>query len=194
VDDLHLDTQLELHRDLQNVPAGVRVVATAQPDGRRRVVEGALRPELYYRLAVVVVTVPPLRRRPEDVLPIFERALVEYCRRYDRPVPTLSARTREDLARHYWPGNIRELTNLAERAAVMGEEGVSFEVVEDVGTGMPKLESGFNLTDYLESVEKRILAEALRKAGGDRSVVGRMLSVERNTLRYKLNKYGLLDR
>lgn len=194
VDDLHLDTQLELHRDLQNVPAGVRVVATAQPDGRRRVVEGALRPELYYRLAVVVVTVPPLRRRPEDVLPIFERALVEYCRRYDRPVPSLSARTREDLARHYWPGNIRELTNLAERAAVMGEEGVSFEVVEDVGTGMPKLESGFNLTDYLESVEKRILAEALRKAGGDRSVVGRMLSVERNTLRYKLNKYGLLDR
>lgn len=194
VDDLHPDTQLELHRDLQQLPDGVRVVATARPDGRRRVAEGALRPELYYRLAVVVVSVPPLRRRTEDILPIFERSLAEFCGRYDRPVPSLSPRIREGLLRHHWPGNIRELTNLAERAAVMGEEGASFEVAEEVVVGMPRIEGGFNLNDYLESVERKILAEALRLANGDRSAVGRMLGVERNTLRYKLNKYGLLDR
>jgi DNA-binding NtrC family response regulator len=194
VDDLHPETQRELHRDLQNAPDGVRILATARPEGRRRVAEGALRPELYYRLAVVVVPVPPLRRRTEDILPIFEGALADYCQRYGRPLPTISARVRDDLQRHTWPGNIRELVNLAERAAVMGEEGAAFDASEDAGPGMPKLENGFNLNDYLESVERRILAEALRKENGDRAAVGKILGVERNTLRYKLNKYGLLDR
>jgi len=194
VDDLHPETQQELHRDLQAVPEGVRVIATARPDGRRRVGDGSLRPELYYRLAVVVISVPPLRRRTEDIVPIFDQALADFSRRYGRTPPDLPPRVREDLIRHSWPGNIRELTNLAERVAVMGEEGAIFEVVDDAAPGMPKLEAGFDLNEYLESVERRILAEALRKADGDRSVVGKLLGVERNTLRYKLNKYRLLDR
>lgn len=194
VDDLHPETQLELHRDLQQAPAEVRVVATARPDGRRRVAEGALRPELYYRLAVVWISVPPLRRRPEDILPIFDATLQRFCARYGRPVPSLSPALRDDLLRHAWPGNIRELVNLAERAAVLGEEGAVFEVQAESPLGMPKIDVGFNLNDYLESVERTLLAEALRKANGDRSMVGKLLGVERNTLRYKLNKYGLLDR
>jgi DNA-binding NtrC family response regulator len=193
VDDLNEERQRELHRELQVLTEGVRVVATAGPGGRGRVAAGELRPELYYRLAVVVVQVPPLRRRPEDILPLFARGLRSYAERYGQVAPELTPRMRELVQRHFWPGNIRELLNLAERTVVMGEEGFNLEVVEDPGAGMPKVELGFSLSDYLEGVERRILVEALRRAGGDRALAGKLLGVERNTLRYKLNKYGLLD-
>jgi DNA-binding NtrC family response regulator len=142
------------------------------------VADGALRPELYYRLAVVVVQVPPLRRRVEDIVPLFERVLDAYAQRYRRPRQVVGSRLRERLQRHFWPGNIRELVNLAERVVVLGQEGIDLDVAaEEPVAGMPDLDKGFNLSDYLEGVERRILVEALR-----------------NTLRYKLNKYGLLDR
>ena len=193
VDDLPEDMQRELHRQLQHAPENVRLVATARPDGRRRVAEGELRPELYYQLAVVVIPVPPLRRRVEDIAPLFRKGLRTYAERYGREVPELGARFRDQLHRHYWPGNIRELLNLAERTIVMGDDGFNLEVVEDPGAGLPKLEPGFSLADYLEGVERRILMEALRRTMGDRAAAGKLLGVERNTLRYKLNKYGLLD-
>lgn len=194
LDDLPEDLQRDLHRQLQHVPDAVRLVATARPDGRRRVAAGELRPELYYQLAVVVIPVPPLRRRTEDIVPLFRKGLRTYGERYGRPVPDLDPRFRDQLQRHYWPGNIRELLNLAERTIVMGDDGFNLEVVEDPGAGLPKLEPGFSLSDYLEGVERRILIDALRVTAGDRAAAGKLLGVERNTLRYKLNKYGLLDR
>ena len=168
-------------------------MATAGPDGRGRVAAGDLRPELYYRLAVVVVSVPPLRRRAEDIIPLFAKGLRAYAERYGQSAPEITPENRDLLRRHFWPGNIRELLNLAERTVVMGEEGFNLEVVEDSGAGMPKIELGFSLSVYLEGVERRIIVDALRRAGGDRALAGKLLGVERNTLRYKLNKYGLLD-
>lgn len=194
VDDLGDDLQLELYRRLAVVPEGVRIIATARPDGRRQVAEGVLRPELYYKLAVVVIPVPPLRRRTEDIVPLFRAGLRRFAARYARPEPDVSSRVRDLLLRHFWPGNIRELLNLAERTVVLGEDGFHLEVIDDTGSGMPKLEPGFSLADHLEGVERRILIEALRRTAGDRAAAGKLLGVERNTLRYKLNKYGLLDR
>ncbi|MEQ1506903.1 MAG: response regulator [Myxococcota bacterium] len=194
VDDLPDDLQRELYRQVQHAPPGVRLVATARPDGRRRVGEGELRPELYYQLAVVVIPVPALRRRPEDIVPLFHKGLAKYADRYGRALPEVGPRLLDQLQRHYWPGNIRELSNLAERTVVMGDDGFNLEVIDDPGSGLPKIEQGFSLSDYLEVVERRILVEALRRSNGDRAAAGKLLGVERNTLRYKLNKYGLLDR
>lgn len=192
--DLTKELQRELFRQLQSVPDSVRVVATAKPGGRQQVAEGELRPELYYQLAVVVIGVPPLRRRSEDIGPLFRQGLAAYAERYDRPIPELPSDATQLLERHFWPGNIRELLNLAERTVVMGREGFNLDVIEDTGPGLPKLEPGFSLSAYLEAVERRLLVEALRRAGGDRATAGRLLGVERNTLRYKLNKYGLLEK
>jgi DNA-binding NtrC family response regulator len=194
VDDLPSDLQRRLHRRLQYLPEDVRVIATAAPDGRRLVAEGTLRPELYYMLAVVVVAVPPLRQRTEDILPLFQQALETFAERYSRSVPTASSTTLAELERHAWPGNIRELLNLAERMAVMGAGHADFLVIEGSGAGLPNLEPGFNLATHLEALECKILVAALRKCNGDRAETGRLLGVERNTLRYKLNKYGLLDK
>lgn len=193
VDDLPEDLQRSLARALSQVPPGVRVVATASPEGRRLVQEGQLRADLYYALSVVVIQVPPLRERTEDILPLLEQALGRFAKRYNRAVPVLPPDVQEQLLRHAWPGNVRELLNLAERMVVLGDPN-RVEIVERAPPGLPPLEPGFSLSGYLESLEKRILIEALRKSGGDRAQAGRLLGVERNTLRYKLNKYGLLER
>ncbi len=194
VDDLPADLQRKLCRDLEVVPEGVRLVATAGLDARRMVAAGQFRQELFYALAVVVITVPPLRERKDDIIPLMERALSTLARRYSRPRPSLTAAKADRLREHAWPGNIRELLNLAERAVVMGPSAFDIESVESTSPGLPKIDLGFNLAAYLEGVERQILVEALRKADGDRNQAGKLLGVERNTLRYKLNKYGLLER
>jgi len=197
VDALDADQQLVLGRALSNAPEGIRVVATASDDGRQQVASGQLRPELFYQLAVVVVDVPPLRQRKEDIRPLFDVALAHYSQRYGRPRPDIPERTYRDLQLHYWPGNIRELRNAAERAVVLGAQGLDVGVIPNTASlhpTTPQLEPGFSLARYLEDVERTILEEALRQTGGDRNAAGRLLGVERNTLRYKLNKYDLLER
>lgn len=192
VDDLPDDLQRQLYRSLQQVPAQVRLVATSNPNARRTVAEGQLRPELYYALAVVVVQVPPLRRRPEDVLPMLDAAMASFALRYNRAVPTIRPSQREALVTHTWPGNVRELVNLAERAVVMGTSALDVNIVSSPTPGLPTLQEGFSLQTHMEGVERAILAEAMRLAGNDRTQAGRLLGLERNTLRYKLNKYDLL--
>ena len=195
VDALTESQQLDLVRRLEDLSADVRVIATAGADGRQQVAAGRLRPELYYRLAVVVIRVPPLRRRPEDIVPLFELAIEEFSVQYRRDRPQLTEVNHEQLLSHYWPGNIRELRNLAERTVVLGHEGFNLEVIQHTARpGLPKLEEGFSLSQHLEQVERSILEEALRQAEGDRTIAGKLLGVERNTLRYKLNKYGLLGK
>ena len=194
VDDLPDDLQQTLHRSLQYVPPAVRIIATARRDGRQQVAEGTLRAELYYSLAVVVIEVPPLRQRREDVLPLFEQGLAAYAVRYRREAPETTSEFAHRLQKHSWPGNVRELLNLAERTAVMGGDLASVdELVETSADGIPTLNTGFSLSKWMENMERKILVEALRVCDGDRAAAGRLLGVERNTLRYKLNKYGLLD-
>ena len=125
---------------------------------------------------------------------MLDAALDAFSNRYRRARPTLPAEVRQQLTTHGWPGNVRELYNLAERTVVMGADALHIDVQPAAAAGMPRLEPGFSLSAYLESVEKRLLVEALRQADGDRNQAGRLLGVERNTLRYKLNKYGLLDK
>jgi len=192
VDDLPDDLQRQLNRSLRAVPAGVRLVATSQPFARRRVAEGALRPELFYALGVIVLGMPPLRDRKEDIIPMLDRELDKYADRYDRPRPTVTEGQKQRLIAHAWPGNVRELVNLAERAVVMGSSALDIDAVEAAPPGLPTLEPGFSLATHLEGVERAILEEAMRLAGGDRTQAGRLLGLERNTLRYKLNKYDLL--
>ncbi len=194
VDQLSVSQQRRLVRQLHHVPSATRLIVSALPEGRRRVREGEILPELFYRLAVVVISVPKLVERSEDIEPMFTQALRSFAIRYKRAVPDLTDAIRADLASHAWPGNVRELLNLAERTVVLGESGWDLSVRTRGGTDLPVLAPGFSLLDHMEQVEKRILQSALQRAAGDRAEVGRLLGLERNTLRYKLKKYDLLDR
>ncbi len=206
VDDLPDDLQRDLVRRLQRVPEGLRIIATASPDARSRLVQesheqrgrsadGLIRQDLYFKLAVIVIRVPPLRQRTDDIVPMFQDALQRFAARYRRPVPPLQAEDLHRLIAHSWPGNVRELLNVAERAVVLGApDGIDL-LVSSAATpaaGLPQLTEGFELMPYLEQVERRILVEAHRITHGDRHEMGRILGVERNTLRYKLNKYDLV--
>ena len=195
VDSLSDELQERLYRSLDSVSPDVRLIATARGDGRQQVRAGTLRAELYYGLAVVVIDVPPLRHRREDVVPMFEQGLAAYAARYKLETPMVTPRLSTRLLRHGWPGNVRELLNLAERTVVMGADHDVDDVpyVPTTNEKLPELKPGFSLSKWLEAMERQVLLEAMRQCDGDRNAAGRLLGVERNTLRYKLNKYGLLD-
>ncbi|MBN2798454.1 MAG: sigma-54-dependent Fis family transcriptional regulator [Deltaproteobacteria bacterium] len=192
VDQLPQDLQLALHRALLRKPERVRLIATAAPESSQALSGGTLRPELYYQLAVIVVRVPPLRERTEDIPALLTRAMSHFADRYLRTAPEVQPSTLQQLQRHGWPGNIRELINLAERAVVLGQQALQISTVTPTTSCLPRIEPGFSVSAWLESQERMVLEEALRIANGDRNLVARLLGLERNTLRYKLNKYGLL--
>jgi two-component system response regulator PilR (NtrC family) len=190
--DLTRETQRRLVRHLKRLGPNVRLITTAYPGAKQRVADGTLLSELYYRLAVIEIRVPPMRERKEDIVPLFDTVCRRFADRYGKEQPVVSETQYKSMVRHAWPGNVRELANLAERVAVLGSTALNLKVSRRHDDGLPELEEGFNLSAYLESIERKLLVEALDQCAGDRAAAGKLLSVERNTLRYKLNKYGLI--
>jgi len=180
VDRLGALDQQALGRLLDRVD-GPRVIASASPAWRGS--------ELYYRLAVLVVPVPSLRERVSDLPELVEAIVSEREQALGRTAPRPTEEQLAALARHPWPGNLRELEAVVERAVVFGRWSLDAEPVEP---SVVELREGFSLPQHLESVERGVLVRAMEQAGGDRAEVGRLLGLERNTLRYKLKKYGLL--
>lgn len=176
-------------------PGALKLVTTARPNVRERVQAGDFRSDLYFSLAVLTIEVPPLRNRAREIPALFMHALEQCCTRFGREVPELTDAHRRQLEQHPWPANLRELRNLAERTAVLGLEGFNLgeSTTAAAAVAAPLFGEGFKLATHLEQIEHKLLADALRQAKGDRTEAGRLLGVERNTLRYKLNKYGLLD-
>lgn len=181
-------------RALEALAEHTRVVASAGPDWSDRQMQGVASRELYFRVAVLQLHLPPLRERPEDIGPLIEARLRDRLREGQLPYP--DAQQLEALGKHAWPGNLRELTALVERALVFGPSAWDIPVRPHpaAATTPPLIVEGFSLQDYLEQVERSILEQAIQQTGMDRNEMSRLLNVERNTLRYKLNKYGLLDR
>ncbi|MCA9571313.1 MAG: sigma-54-dependent Fis family transcriptional regulator [Myxococcales bacterium] len=195
VDELSHDAQQQLVRTLKRLRPDTRLVATARPGAQQRVTDGQLRSDLYFTLAVVVVSLPPLRERVDELPSLFEAALVESCAKYGRPVPAVTDEMNAALAAHSWPGNLKELHNLAERTAVLGPSGFTLTPQQRASEGTldaSLFTEDFKLSDHLEGIEARLLELALDAADGDRALAGKLLGVERNTLRYKLKKYGFL--
>ena len=195
VDDWSPEAHALLLRQLESLEAGQppRVIATASPDIEARVAQGTVPPELYFRLAVLAVRLRPLRERPADIGPLLRHFVSLHGRVFGKqPSPPSPDQVRA-LEAHNWPGNTRELANLAERAVVLGPG--AFDLMPPSGGGhgvVPSLAEGFNLSEHLEGVERALLLKAIDETNGDRTAMSRLLGLERNTLRYKLNKYDLL--
>ncbi len=178
-------------------PVDVRVVAATHRDLR----DQSFRADLYYRLAVIPVELPPLRARGDDVLVLFGVALRRACAGVGRPMPRLSSEVVSALLAWSWPGNVRELLNLADRIAALG----SGEVVEPadlppemaVTAARPEvvaLPAGdFDLTGWLDGLEEQALRRALARHDGVKARAAASLGLERTALRYKLKKYGIED-
>jgi two-component system NtrC family response regulator len=208
IGDLPLPAQARLLRVLQEgevdkvgatapVRVDVRVVAATRVALEARVREGSFREDLWYRLNVIPLRIPPLRERPGDVPLLVEHFLLKHAQRHGRPVPRVEPETLDRLERYDWPGNVRELENLLERLVVLGRsetiaaadlpEALRRDAPRFGGARMDLPPSGI----VLEDVERGLIEEALRRSGGNQSAAARFLGISRQTLIYRMKKFGL---
>lgn len=176
------------------VPVDVRIISATNRDLESLVRENKFREDLYYRLNVVPINVPPLRQRPDDILPLIQRNLVR-CNHELGERKTISAGALAILLKYPWPGNIRELQNIIERLVITTSHNVISEddifiFIKEAADENPTVYEEMSLTAALEKAEKEILAQALENYGSTRAIA-RVLKVSQPTIVRKLNKYGL---
>ena len=200
-------------RDMQ---VDVRVIAASNRDLEKAEREGQFRQDLYYRLAIIAIFIPPLRERKEDILPLVDFFIERYNRKFKKSVRGITDETRRLLLNHNWPGNVRELKNSIERAMILEDEPLlrpaylPFSVGESGGLtafertspedGGQKIANGRVLPRLyipeggtsLEEVERSMVELAMRQANGNQTHAARLLDVSRDALRYKLKKFGLI--
>jgi two-component system, NtrC family, response regulator AtoC len=206
-------------RDMQ---VDVRVIAASNRDLEKAVREGHFRQDLYYRLAIIAIFIPPLRERTEDILPLVEFFIDWYNRKFKKSIKGISPETRRLLLAHNWPGNVRELKNSIERAMILEEESIlrpaymPFAVGEAARSGLTAFEHSSASSDSggagkqlangrvlprlyipeegtsLEEVERAMVELAMRQANGNQTHAARLLDISRDALRYKLKKFELV--
>lgn len=200
-------------RDMQ---VDVRVIAASNRDLEKAVRDGEFREDLYYRLAIIAIFIPPLRERKEDILPLVDFFIERYNRKFKKSVRGITEDTRRLLLSHPWPGNVRELKNSIERAMILEEEPLirpkylPFSVADSGGLtaferttskdGGQQLPNGRLLPKLyipeggtsLEDVERSMVELAMREANNNQTHAARLLDISRDALRYKLKKFGLI--
>src|SRR5206468_619991 len=179
----------------RTIKLNVRVVAATNRDLLAEVRRGAFREDLYHRLNVVALRVPPLRERPADILPLAQFFLERAAARCQRHVTAISAEAERHLMAHSWPGNVRELENAIERAVVLGDSDILLpedlpETVLD-SSEIPE-PPGALLASITESKRQLILA-AWRETGGDHNQAAARLNIHPNSLRRLIRTLHLRD-
>jgi DNA-binding NtrC family response regulator len=173
----------------------VRVIAATNQDLRVALEQGTFREDLFYRLNVVPINIPPLRKRKEDIPYLAQYFLNKFARESGRQMEGLSEEAIQLLESHYWPGNVRELENVIERAVVLARssrltpEDIRLDDIhkKPVAADDLFLPPGMTLDDY----EKWLIQEALRRAKGNKSQAARLLGITRNAFRYRLSQTGI---
>jgi two-component system response regulator AtoC len=189
------DGEIRRVGDQRTRKVDVRVVAATARPLEEAVGQGAFREDLFYRLNVIRLHIPPLRDRPEDVPALVTHFAQETARRLGRPV-SLTPRALARLCEHHWPGNARELRNALERAATLsGAERLDVEDLDlsqvHAGNGKSRGTEALDLKGEVEAVEATVIRRALALAGGNRRQAAEQLGVSLRTLFYKIRKYGL---
>jgi DNA-binding NtrC family response regulator len=174
----------------------VRIVAATHADLERGVREGRFREDLYYRLNVISVRVPPLRERMEDLVPLVRHFLVKHSRQ-GRPAAGVTPEALDAMRRHRWPGNARELENCIERALVLGRDreiGLADlpPALREDGAMAPvaAAHGAVGSAASLAELEREHILRTLRAVDGNRAAAARLLNVDRKTLYRKLKQYG----
>jgi len=195
------EREIERVGGIKPIPVDIRIIAATNTDLGEAVKAGRFREDLYFRLNVVPIQLPPLRERLEDI-PILSRAFLKlYSEKFNRRLLQLSDQAQNWLVRQRWPGNIRELENVIQRAVVLAEgEVLDFNDLRDAvqtpgGTVLEPLGDG-RLRDRVErissDIEKKLIEQALDKEGDHRGAAAKRLGISRKHLYNKMKKYGLV--
>ncbi|MES9868894.1 MAG: sigma-54 dependent transcriptional regulator [Sedimenticola sp.] len=203
ISEMDLGLQAKLLRVLQEreverlgghklISLDVRVLATSNRNLREEVSAGRFREDLFYRLNVFPLHLPPLRERTRDILPLANFMLRRQCVLQSIAAPRFSTVAQQRLLSHTWPGNVRELDNVVQRALILcsgeeiGPDDLSFEVEQMKAESRPEEPGKGRLNEDLRSVEEQMILDALRDANGSRKHVAERLGISQRTLRYKI--------
>ncbi len=182
----------------------VRIIAATNQDLPKAIREGRFRQDLFYRLHIVPIHVPPLRERPEDIIALSNHFLSEYTKKFSRSFKSIGREAEAFLQSYRWPGNVRELRHVLERicimhdAKVLGPEHLPAELTPEVHEANSALDpicfpiprEGFNLEEMVDRFTLRLIMKVMDMTDGNISKAAKMLGVPRTTLRYKLDKYS----
>lgn len=176
--------------------ADVRVLAATNRDLKAAIARGMFREDLYYRLAVFDIELPPLRERSEDIPLMIDAFLEDVGHHVGRPAAGISAQARERLAAYHWPGNVRELRNVIERAVILSGGGlVTVEhlplTLAEASTGPAGIADAASTPASLPQAEREMIVQALARSGDNKSKAARLLGLTRAQLRSRIEKYGL---
>jgi two-component system, NtrC family, response regulator PilR len=185
---------------LEEIEADIRVIAATNRDLGRLVSEGKFREDLYYRINVIPVHLPPLRERGEDIPLLAEHFLQKFRAQMDKPIAAISGEAVDYLKAYEWPGNIRELENVIERAVALEQAHVILpeSLPHNVRFHTPRAalasalpDSGFDLEEHVQDIERDYLTQALRRAGGVQVKAAELLGMSFRSFRYYVKKYGV---
>lgn len=183
----------------RTIKADVRIISATHQDLEARVKEGSFREDLFYRINVVTMRIPPLRERREDIPVLIDHFVKRFAGENRRKIEGVSREARDLLIKYDYPGNVRELENIIERAVVIARDAVlsvgdlPFQEALCSSPSAPDHAAApeGTLQHTLESIELRMIKEAMEKTGANQSQAARLLGLNERMLRYKLKKYGL---
>ena len=186
---------------LKDIQLDLRVIAATNKNLREAVKEGAFRQDLYFRLNVIQILIPPLRDRAEDIVPLTRFFIEHYNRKFKRNIEGVSDSAAKLLMYHDWPGNVRELRNAIERAMILEESSLITTPSLPIAISRPDGDAPHEMAEAaaampvdgmsLEDNERSLLVRALEKTNGNQTQAARLLRVTRDTLRYKMKKFNL---
>ncbi|MBZ5670425.1 MAG: sigma-54 dependent transcriptional regulator [Acidobacteriia bacterium] len=200
---LHVLQDREFQRlgGTKTLKVDVRVLAATNQDLRAALEQGTFREDLYYRLNVVPISIPPLRERKDEIPYLVDHFIARFARESGKPLAGITPAALKLLMDFHWPGNVRELENIIERAVALST-GTVIDVGDirlDISTSRPAPVAAGGSAPFppegktLEEFEDEIIREALRRANGNKSQAARLLGLSRNALRYRLSKLGVPD-
>ena len=188
---------------LRDINLDLRVIAATNKNLREAVKEGAFRQDLFFRLNVIHVTIPPLRERPEDIAALANFFVQHYNKKFKRQMSGISPEAMRMLLAHDWPGNVRELRNAIERAMILEDSDFitpaslpkSIARLDGAAAAEPPRAAAMPAIPdtglSLEENERRLILAALEKTGGNQTQAAKLLQITRDTLRYKMKKFQL---
>ncbi len=200
IGDLSLETQVKLLRVIESqeferlggketIKVSVRIISATNQDLERKIREKSFREDLYYRLNVVSILIPPLRERKEDILSLVEHFIQKYNQKTGKKIQGITTDAKDILLSYPWPGNIRELENVIERAIVLSR-GEAIDKPDLAYLSVQKAEQ-FPSDFSLKELEKSQILKVLERTGGNLSQAAELLGIHRNTLRLKMKEYGI---
>ncbi|AXQ92932.1 sigma-54 dependent transcriptional regulator [Cereibacter azotoformans] len=179
----------------QGTPPETRIIAICNEHAPDTTLENVLRSDLYYRLGAMTIVLPPLRMRGEDILTLFTRMSEQFAEEYGCEAPQVTAQEAAQLLQAPWPGNVRQLVNIAERAVLQNRRGsgsiASLLMADNEASGPALTTEGKPLKDYVEAFERMLIDNTMRRHKGSIVAVMEELCLPRRTLNEKMAKYGL---